>query len=235
VAALTSAVNASVTRFPTDTVEPSPGYYMIDDEAVRVGGSELTGTVGGTRTVWIVERGYAGTTAASHDSGATLTRYYPEAPSSGGGAVQSISLIDGGVISFDTPGLIDNVPNAYVNLGTVPAGAIVLRVWAEEIATWADVVAGDDYLSLGIGDAAAATGPTLASYDLGQGSHGSTADHGREQGGLQLAITDGSITGGFEAVTSKTESDLWANIYQGSAGEITAGSVHVYALIAQPA
>jgi hypothetical protein len=81
VAALTSAVNASIQRFPTDTPNPAPGsYYTIDDENIVVLGAELSGTQGGDYTVWVVERGAAGTTAASHLSGAPLTRYYPEAP-----------------------------------------------------------------------------------------------------------------------------------------------------------
>lgn len=80
--ALTAAVSASATVIPVDTALTHAGiaypmYYLVDDEVIRVVGGALG-------TSWHVYRGWAGTTAAAHDADATLNRYYPDAPTSGG-------------------------------------------------------------------------------------------------------------------------------------------------------
>lgn len=85
-ATITANISAEDSILPVSEQAPSPGaYYTIDDEAVRLLGSQLSPTQGEDRTRWLVERAVAGTTAATHTSGATLTRYYPDAASVGGG------------------------------------------------------------------------------------------------------------------------------------------------------
>jgi hypothetical protein len=62
-----------------------PGFYTVDDENMEVGGAHPTlpppsGGAGRVANGRFVKRGVAGSTKASHTSGATLTRYYPDAP-----------------------------------------------------------------------------------------------------------------------------------------------------------
>lgn len=93
---LSANVTADDVELPTDTADPEPGsLWTLGDEVIEVGGSASAGTdefgrrlpgVGFGKKRWIVQRAVAGTTAASHLSGATLTRYYPDAPGAVGGA-----------------------------------------------------------------------------------------------------------------------------------------------------
>ena len=87
--AINANINASKDWLPlseADALSLPAGYYTIDSEDVDVQGIHFTGTRTTTKANgrW-VKRGYAGSTAASHTSGATLTRYYPEAPGGEGG------------------------------------------------------------------------------------------------------------------------------------------------------
>ncbi|MBV9872489.1 MAG: hypothetical protein JO214_17895 [Frankiaceae bacterium] len=68
-----------------------PLFCTIDAESVRVVGRAI-------ETTWLVERGVAGTTPAAHSSGATLTRYYPDAPGGGDGIANPMTapLVTGG-------------------------------------------------------------------------------------------------------------------------------------------
>lgn len=89
--ALAAAIDATQTLIPTDAGLTNgtfqyPLYYTVDSEAIRVVGRAI-------ETTWLVERGIAGTTAASHSSSATLTRYYPEGAT---GAVASPISLDVG-------------------------------------------------------------------------------------------------------------------------------------------
>lgn len=128
-ATLTSAVTAEQLEIASDATEP--GYYYVDDEAIRL----LVRRVGQHRGKWIVDRGVAGTTAASHADNATLTRYYPEAPASGGGGSSSVrgfcyntfpQVNDlGGSdklpfqnVVFDT----DDIFDSTTGIATIPAG-----------------------------------------------------------------------------------------------------------------
>ena len=85
--ALTAAVSASATILPVDTPVPTgdteyPSYFSVESEVIVVLGRMH-------KTTWSVDRGVAGTTAAAHDSGTALTRYYPDAPASGGGGTNT--------------------------------------------------------------------------------------------------------------------------------------------------
>lgn len=74
----TLAANASATqeRLKVSAI-PAGDYFQIDDEIVRVIDKRTT------QLTILVERAYAGTTAATHSSGAELTPLY--VPSTGGG------------------------------------------------------------------------------------------------------------------------------------------------------
>lgn len=74
----TLAANASAIqeRLKVSAI-PAGDYFQIDDEIVRVIDKRTT------QLTILVERAYAGTTAATHNSGATLTPLY--VPSTGGG------------------------------------------------------------------------------------------------------------------------------------------------------
>jgi hypothetical protein len=72
------------------------GTYTIDSESIEVGGPHLpdakTTSIPNGR--WAT-RGFAGSTKATHTSGATLTRYYPEAPGgTGSGGVTVDNTVD---------------------------------------------------------------------------------------------------------------------------------------------
>lgn len=70
-----------------DAVDLAPGYYLLDSEYIDVqaprsaygpyGIGQNPGAFDGRSCV----RGIGGSTAATHSSGATLTRYYPDSPS----------------------------------------------------------------------------------------------------------------------------------------------------------
>jgi hypothetical protein len=81
-----------------------PAFYQLDSEVVKVVGVDYR-----EPTRWAVLRGEAGTTAAAHSSGATLTRYYPDAPGGGDGIPQ------GGPLSAP----LDADDNDLVNLGNI--------------------------------------------------------------------------------------------------------------------
>ena len=86
--ALTQAAAADDLLLYVDEAAPSPGaFFTIDDESIRLVGSQRP-IPSQPSTIWIVERGVAGTTAATHADEATLTRYYPEAPGGGTGSVE---------------------------------------------------------------------------------------------------------------------------------------------------
>lgn len=216
--ALTEAVNATARLFPTDTVEPAPGLYLIDSELVRVGGSQLTGAVGGERTVWIVERGYAGTTAASHNSGAALARHYPDAPGAGGGGDSATQLLGPFTVNYNDPGVGDD----FVSVAALPAGAIVIDAWAFVPTAFTSDPAPTQpdthqfLISLGPN-----TG-LIRSYALADAASSVGMEPGR------LALTE---AGGIEIV--QPGASLSVELYP-AAGVFTAGVAEVYALIVEP-
>lgn len=97
-ATLSAGISASETVIRVSGTAPAPGsYFMLDSEAIRFLGTSR-GRQGRSflRSYWSVDRGVAGTTAATHANGATLTQYYPDATSSGGGGGLPSQWTDGG-------------------------------------------------------------------------------------------------------------------------------------------
>lgn len=82
---LSANITATQTLIPVDAGLTNgtfqyPLHFTVDSEALRVVGRAH-------ETTWLVERGIAGTTAATHSSAATLTRYYPDGATGAGGSL----------------------------------------------------------------------------------------------------------------------------------------------------
>ena len=83
------------------------------------------------RDYWSVDRAVAGTTAATHSNGATLTRYYPDAA---GGGAGSISATDG-TTTVDPTTSISFPAGTLSDLGSGVAGVgLLLQVVSQDIA-----------------------------------------------------------------------------------------------------
>jgi hypothetical protein len=87
-ATLTANINATQTVIPVSGSVPETGsFFTLDSEAIRfLGTSRGADGRAFLRSYWSVERGVAGTTAATHSNGATLTQYYPDAVGGVGGS-----------------------------------------------------------------------------------------------------------------------------------------------------
>lgn len=115
----------SIALFVTDTDGVIGQNWKVDDEIVLITGSgprrEGDPSVfdwGEDKKRWTVDRAVAGTTAASHSSGATLTRYYPDAPSpDGGGGLPT------GVEAALTGAADPSAENVFATMADVGAGA----------------------------------------------------------------------------------------------------------------
>jgi hypothetical protein len=98
-ATLAAGIDATQTVIPVSGAAPATGSYLtVGTEAVRFLGTSR-GPQGRSflRSYWSVDRGVAGSTAASHLSGASFTQYYPDANGAdGGGAGLPSQWTDGG-------------------------------------------------------------------------------------------------------------------------------------------
>jgi hypothetical protein len=98
-ATLAAGIDATQTVIPVSGAAPETGSYLtVGTEAVRFLGTSR-GPQGRSflRSYWSVDRGIAGSTAASHLSGAPFTQYYPDADGDGnGGAGLPSQWTDGG-------------------------------------------------------------------------------------------------------------------------------------------
>lgn len=77
-----------------DALATEPGFYQLDSEYLVVAGIHMTRpgrrpSAGNRPNGRACARGAEGSTAATHSSGATLTRYYPDAP--GGGVANPLT------------------------------------------------------------------------------------------------------------------------------------------------
>src|SRR5437870_8708720 len=98
---LGAALNSSAQQLRVDAAVADPAdFYQIDSEVVQLLSHRQASAayLAGDPTLWRVERGVAGTTAASHLNGATLTPLYPQialsAVESGGGGVSVDNTVD---------------------------------------------------------------------------------------------------------------------------------------------
>jgi hypothetical protein len=148
-ATLAAGIDATQTVIPVSGAAPETGSYLtVGTEAVRFLGTSR-GPQGRSflRSYWSVDRGVAGSTAASHLSGATFTQYYPDAEGTG----------DGGSVTADQQDALDG--NASLNAGN-------------PVASMADVGGSDplhldEYLSIGETTTATATLTLTAQPEVG--------------------------------------------------------------------
>ncbi len=138
-----------------DAKDLANGFYQLDDEYVEVAAgfheAPLYDVVSPLRVIdgKRVARGMAGSTAVTHTSGATLTPYYPDAPSGGGGGGGGAQVLDPFSVAWNDAGLFDN----GVNIGPVlAADTLVLFAWIKPTTIW--VGSGHEDFYIGVGDAA---------------------------------------------------------------------------------
>jgi hypothetical protein len=170
-----TAINANVSAdqewlplSEDDSLSLVSGYYTIDSENVKVeNGPHPASSVSNPIPKYNgrrAQRGVGGSTAASHTSGATLTRYYPEAPGgTGSGGVTVDNTVDppaavttlvapAAIVSGDTAtfplGLAligpytadfdaDDLGDiGWIPLVQVPASTVVLRLIARVTEAW---------------------------------------------------------------------------------------------------
>jgi len=235
VTTLSANIDSSQTLLPisgplTNGTFQYPLYYTVDDEAIRVIGRAHEET-------WLVDRAIAGTTAASHSSGATLTRYFPDA-AGGVGTEQTVRLLGPFTINHDDPGLAgtDDWGTGLV-LGEVPDGAYILppiQVFIDETFSGSS---DDDNNGLSI---------FLAPFDPPAGElsrDNRSVEMWRRSGEagnfLQHAAGDGAQPG-LSPVTLNTPrvvagQSLMASLFVNGPNPLTQGSARIVIFIAEPA
>jgi len=114
-----TAINANVSAdqewlplSEDDSLSLVSGYYTIDSENVKIeNGPHPASSVSNPIPKYNgrrAQRGVGGSTAASHSSGATLTRYYPDSSTGGSGGVTVNNTVDppAAVTSMTVPGAV---------------------------------------------------------------------------------------------------------------------------------
>jgi hypothetical protein len=174
-ATLTGNISASQTVIPVSGDAPQTGsFFTVDSESIQFLGTSR-GPQGRSflRDYWSVDRGVAGTTAATHSNGATLTQYYPDAAGGVGGsgvtvdngtdppaAVTTLAAA-GAVIAGDTA----TVPTVIVSSddpGAIGAGRLWLRMGTDSLSTtplglFVRSAADDDWFPAAMGNIASDT------------------------------------------------------------------------------
>jgi hypothetical protein len=145
-------------------------FFTIDDEVIQFEGYERNQTYGRelwtvNEAHWYVQRGLAGTTAASHLSGAILTRYYPDAP--GGDAIGAGSTTLSGPVEIVPP---DDESDPSLHIST-PVGNATFRLLI-------DSPDGDGSLSVGDEGQVQVDSPTARPFNV-------------QRNGSDVLLTDG--------------------------------------------
>lgn len=193
-ATLTANVSPSTNPLPASGPVPN-GFYTIDDEAIYVHGHGAPKPLLDPTSDLNVTRGIAGTTAASHSSGATLTRYYPDAASGEGGAIAAtdtqVVFMDGtdavgsDNLTWDDTGNVLGITAVENGTATVEANALGAQLLVKAANGDADHIGGE--LTLQSGDS--------AGQGAGQLNIQSGLDSGGGDGG-PIVIYSGSATDG---------------------------------------
>lgn len=214
-ATLTADVTAEATSWNVSAM-PGVNFLQVDDEIVRVLDERST------ELRLRVERGYAGTTAATHDSGADLVPVY--VPSTGAGAAQTVSRIGPFRVAHDTVGVTGTFG---VTVADIPEGAALIRVWC---------------IAVEASDTETQVGYFIHDGVAGQALEGGSTylDLGGPYGSAHWQIEDNQGAGGAVAPSTRVALATGASahlsckfVYSGSPA--TQGEVDVYALLAESA
>jgi hypothetical protein len=250
-ATLTGNISASQTVIPVSGAAPQTGsYFTVDSEAVKFLGTSR-GPQGRSflRDYWSVDRGVAGTTAATHSNGTALTQYYPD---SAGGVGGSGVTVDNGT---DPPASVTTLvaPGADVSTpGTADlSGAIQLRVFRHTI-RWDDTVGG--FGEQIIGEMAAGevvifgtlfiteawvqdpVGETEVMYGVGATNAFNIVYDMADVGTSLLSPLSTSIAVATPYVIAESGDKLWAEVIPSNGiGALVSGEADIYAIIATPA
>lgn len=237
-ATLSANINATQTVIPVSGAAPATDtYWTVGTENVRFLGTSR-GPQGRSflRSYWSVDRGIAGTTKATHLSGATLTQYYPDAASSGGSNVPDptgapdgqVPTTDTGVYSLttlpkdfyaqdDDPGAVGSGSVWKDTTDPDPAAALW---WTRNAANdgWAPVMR----IAVEGGDGAAAqlsalghgaTGSTIAGSAVSDGGGPANAGHSATVTG----VGDATVSHGANADTGSAVIDFVASRFPSDA------------------
>jgi hypothetical protein len=220
VTTLAAAVDAVDKLWTIDTMPDAP-FLEAGDELVEISArfpEHIYAPTQETIPAKIrVRRAVAGTTAATHAQGITLTPVYPESASSAG-SEQTIRLLGPTNITFETP----DIGNSAVVL-TIPAGATVIKAALFTTTFWEQAAsANPDAIVLQLQGDGEVSGHTLVEYNVDNQTIGD-ATH-RIEGGILSEFSPG---GGAKCVTENT---LRVSI----TGTLVQGAGFVEALIAEP-
>lgn len=210
-ATLTADVTADAKSWNVSAL-PVGDYLQVDDEIVHVLDKQRT-----TNRIR-VERGYAGTTAATHSSGATLTPLY--IPSTGGGgAGGGVSIMGPFAVLFDGPDLNGSIPNIPLEVGTW-----VLSVWI----VLRDVFEAAGNVSLDV---------TLTNDNPGSHQVFFLTSLQDEVVAWQdsFSVLGGSLSSLATKAPARLNAGANGGMYVDLNGSPTAGAADIYALIAEPA
>jgi hypothetical protein len=256
---LTSGIDTTQSVIPVTGTAPITGsYFTLDSEAIRFLGTSR-GPDGRSflRDYWSVDRGVAGTTAASHSGGATLTQYHPDAAGgtgSGGVNVDNGTDPPAAVTDFVMPGAVITDGSADLSgvlqfrllgpftvtaatpdlgdgafLANIPAGATVIRAWPVVD------VGFDNSALLVIGLGSSDFGPpdddygNLATFDVAS----TNGNPGYEFSAAQLAIGSAGPPSTTASFIGRAIDAAVLVAYSAQAPSV--GSCRVYAIIAVPA
>jgi hypothetical protein len=220
-ATLDAAIDAVQTYVPNTDLEF--GFYLVDSEIIRVGQSQAVSGRGRSLTVigTSAQRGIAGTTAAAHSDGATVTRIYDLDASTDDGGPGGDS---GFIVSATDPGA--------VGAGVVwkkPDGS----VWATRngadngwLATFAPIsdAIGSDFADLSRAASSVDGLTTVASTAITNGTgnaDGTAFIKANGSGGADASRT--AITEGAGTAAAKTEATTQTGLADAQTSAISAG------------
>lgn len=109
---------------------PEGDYLQVDDEIVRILDKRST------HSQVYVERGWSGTTPATHSNGATLTTLW--VPSTGGGGQEQVIPLGPFTVTFDNPEpfIFEGANGTWLHLADVVAGTRIVAGYVTVITGW---------------------------------------------------------------------------------------------------
>jgi hypothetical protein len=233
VTTLAAAVDAVDKLWTIDTMPDAP-FLEAGDELVEISArfpEHIYAPTQETIPAKIrVRRAAAGTTAAIHAQGITLTPVYPESSSSAG-SEQTIRLLGPYRVNYNDVGLRDpdNFVGVRISNEPLTEDMVVLKVWAEYVTQWAgsDGNALDaSSLFIVVENAARDSSFTVSAYAL---------DNRRSSNTPDFALTTAQPSADPENIIRVKTTGYFAAVWDLATATATAGATDVYALIAEPA